>query len=89
VLIQQTGLTGWMLPVCLYGAAFLDIALGIAVIFRYRIRLIGLIQIAIILAYSAIISFFLPEFWFHPFGPIIKNIPFLLVILMMMAVERK
>lgn len=88
-MLRQVGLSGWMLPVSLYGAALLDVVLGIAVLMRYRVYLTGLVQLAVILGYTVIISLFLPEFWFHPFGPIIKNIPFILAILMMMAVERK
>lgn len=88
-MLSQVGLRGWMLPVNLYGAALLDIALGIAVLLRYRVFLIGLVQLAVIIGYTVIISVFLPEFWLHPFGPIIKNLPFVMVILMSMAVERK
>jgi hypothetical protein len=30
--------------------------------------------------YSLMIAVKLPEFWLHPFGPLLKNIPFLLSI---------
>lgn len=88
-LLRQTGLSGWMLPVSLYGAAFLDILLGMAVLLRYRIYLTGLMQLAVIAGYTIIISIFLPGFWFHPFGPILKNVPFVLAILILMAIERR
>jgi hypothetical protein len=88
-MLAQVGLSGSMATASLYGAAYLDIALGIAVLLRYHTYLTGLIQLAVIFGYTVIISFFLPEFWLHPFGPIIKNIPFVMVILINMAVERK
>jgi uncharacterized protein YbjT (DUF2867 family) len=88
-MLAQVGLSGSMATLSLYGAAYLDIALGIAVLLRYHTYLTGLIQLAVIFGYTVIISFFLPEFWLHPFGPIIKNIPFVMVILINMAVERK
>jgi hypothetical protein len=36
-----------------------------------------LVQAALVLAYMAIISWKLPEFWLHPYGPVLKNLPFL------------
>ena len=33
-------------------------------------------QAILVLIYTVIISIWLPEFWLHPFGPILKNIPF-------------
>ena len=78
-----------MLPASLYPAAALDVALGIAVLLRFRPRLIGLVQLLVIASYTLIISVFLPEFWLHPFGPVAKNIPFMAAILVTMAVERK
>ncbi len=88
-MLRQVGISGWMLPVNLYGAALLDVALGIAVLLRYRIYLTGMIQLAVITGYTLIISAFLPEYWFHPFGPLVKNIPFVILILIMLATERK
>ncbi|HWK54294.1 MAG TPA: NAD(P)H-binding protein [Hyphomicrobiales bacterium] len=88
-LLRQVGLYGWMLPASLYPAAALDVALGIAVLLRFRPRLIGLVQLLVIASYTLIISVFLPEFWLHPFGPVAKNIPFMAAILVTMAVERK
>jgi DoxX-like family len=34
-------------------------------------------QALLVLIYTVVISIYLPEFWLHPFGPILKNIPFL------------
>jgi hypothetical protein len=31
----------------------------------------------VILGYTLIISLKLPEYWIHPYGPILKNIPML------------
>jgi len=37
--------------------------------------------------YSIIIAMVLPEFWLHPFGPLVKNLPLAVATLMMMALE--
>lgn len=88
-MLEQLGLRGWFATVSLYGAALLDILLGVAVLCRFQVVLTGLLQLGVILVYTALITLYLPEFWFHPFGPIIKNIPFMVGILILMAVERK
>ena len=63
----------------LYAAGLFDLAMGIAVIFIHR-TWIGWIQSALIIFYSIVIAFKLPEFWVHPFAPLLKNIPLLAAI---------
>jgi len=88
-LLSQTGITGFMAPVSLYGAAALDTLLGVATLFRVKLRAVVYTQIAIMLGYSVIISIALPEFWLHPFGPISKNLPLLIATLMMLVLEKR
>lgn len=88
-LLQQVGVGETVAPLFLYGAAALDFALGLALLLRYRLTTVALLQIAIILGYTAIISVALPEFWLHPYGPLSKNIPLLVATLMMLQLERK
>lgn len=80
--------TGIGLPIMLYGAAAVDMALGCALLLRYQIVIIGWLQIGLILIYTTIITVVLPELWFHPFGPVTKNIPLIIAILTMMVLER-
>ena len=75
-MLQRVGLTGTAALTALYGAAALDIVLGIATFSTNR-KGLWRAQIALIAAYSAIISAFLPELWLHPFGPVLKNLPML------------
>lgn len=37
------------------------------------------LQIALVLGYTIAMTFCLPEFWRHPFGPLLKNLPLLVV----------
>jgi hypothetical protein len=71
----------------LYGAAALDFAFGLATLFLPRRRLLWLLQIALILLYSVIITIKLPEFWLHPYGPILKNLPMLAALYMLYTLE--
>jgi hypothetical protein len=60
----------------LYLASALDILLGLLTLFHPG-PLLWKAQGLLVLAYTVIISLFLPEFWLHPFGPILKNLPVL------------
>ena len=88
-LLAEVGLHGPIALNALYAAAGLDIAIGIAVLLRYRMILTGLLQLAVMGTYTVLISRYLPEYWLHPYGPISKNIPFLVAVLILMAVSDK
>lgn len=79
-LLARTGLTGVPAQLALYGAALLDLALGIGLLFARRRRWLYKAQAVLILGYTAIISLWLPEFWLHPYGPVLKNLPLLAVL---------
>jgi len=68
-LLARVGITGALAPVALYGAAALDLGLGVATLAMSRRRALWLVQIAVIAGYTLIITAFLPEFWLHPFQP--------------------
>lgn len=89
-LLNSVGISGNLAPIMLYGAAMLDIALGVAVLFAWQLRWVVYIQIITITLYSLIISFTLPEFLLHPFGPISKNIPLIVAtwILLILGEEK-
>lgn len=86
-LLARTGLDGPPALAALYGAAALDVALGLAVFVRRLRRPAYRMQIAVILAYTAVITFFLPGYWAHPYGPILKNIPLLAAIVLLERLE--
>lgn len=85
--LAAAGLTGSAASITLYTASILDIVLGIGTLSKFRIRLLGAIQVVVMAAYSIIIAVVLPEFWLHPFGPLVKNIPLAVATLVMMALE--
>ncbi|MDP2264152.1 MAG: SDR family oxidoreductase [Hydrogenophaga sp.] len=72
----------------LYGAAAVDIALGVATLFWPR-RWLWVVQAALVLGYTAIITVFLPEQWLHPFGPVVKNLPFLAALALLYSFEER
>jgi nucleoside-diphosphate-sugar epimerase len=72
----------------LYGAAGLDLTLGLATLW-WPSRRLWWLQIGLILGYTLIISLTLPHFWLHPFGPILKNLPILALLFVLLAQETR
>ncbi len=87
-LLAPLGLHGRLADIVLYGAAGFDILMGLACLLFPR-RGLWLLQILVVLAYTLLITVYLPQFWLHPFGPILKNIPVLAILIVLYAGEQK
>lgn len=88
VLLARTGVPELMVPAVLWAAAGLDVLLGIATLV-WPSRVLWAAQAMLILAYTAIISVCLLEFWAHPYGPVLKNLPLLGVLWLLHAFEER
>jgi hypothetical protein len=88
-LLGRVGVPATLQPLFLYGAATFDLALGIATLFLPGRRALWSAQLALILAYTALITWRLPEFWLHPYGPILKNLPMLAMIFALYVLEKR
>jgi uncharacterized protein YbjT (DUF2867 family) len=88
-LLARTGVPAALAPTLLYSAAILDLLLGLATLLMSRRRALWIVQIVLILGYTLIISVKLPEFWLHPYGPLIKNVPMLVAIYLLYALEAR
>jgi len=78
-LLGQAGISDSWQPLMFYGSVALDVAFGIACLLNRYWRW----QIALVLYYSVIIAIQIPEFLWHPFGPLLKNLPILALLLML------
>jgi uncharacterized protein YbjT (DUF2867 family) len=90
-LLARVGLHGAMAGFALYGAAALDLVLGVATI-AVPARGRGPVwaaQLLLIAGYTVLITLFLPEYWLHPYGPISKNLPLLAAIALVWALEAR
>ena len=88
-LLAQVGIKGGSAAYVLYGAAALDFLMGLALVVRFHISTVAILQVIVTAAYSLIISVALPEFWLHPYGPISKNLPLIVATLIMLQLERR
>jgi uncharacterized protein YbjT (DUF2867 family) len=88
-LLARVGLHGALGTAALYGAAGLDLLLGVLTLWspaRWR-PWVWAAQLALIAGYTALITLFLPEHWLHPYGPISKNLPIMALIAWLWALE--
>ena len=86
-MLERLGLDGGFALFLLYAAAFLDVILGLALLLNKRTALVLKTQILLILTYSVLISFSMPELWLHPFAPLAKNLPLLVSSLLLLVNE--
>jgi uncharacterized protein YbjT (DUF2867 family) len=87
-LLARTGLHGAFGMAALYGAAALDVLLGVLALFASTRRASYLAQLGLVAFYTVVISAFLPEYWRHPYGPVLKNIPLLAAIALLYYLDR-
>lgn len=86
-LLARVGISASLAPLMLYGAAVLDLLVGLATLVMRRLGWLWLLQLAVILGYTVIITFKLPEFWLHPYGPLSKNLVMLAAIYLLYTLE--
>ena len=71
-LLRKTGITRHT-ELVLAASCVLDLVMGIASCF-FATSILWWSQCLLVAGYTIVIAVFLPEFLFHPFGPITKNV---------------
>lgn len=87
--LQSVGASAGWAPILLVGAIAFDFVMGVLSLWPRRPRWLWSAQILLVLAYTAIITWKIPEFWLDPFGPIAKNIPILTLLLLLRQLDRR
>lgn len=88
-LLQRSHMPTALAPLALYGASALDAALGLAMWMRRWRAVVYRLQLTLILFYTLVITVALPEFWAHPYGPVLKNVPLLALIYALLRLEAR
>lgn len=88
-LLRSIGVSPALAPLLLFGSAALDLLLGLLTLLPRRPRGLWSAQIALVLLYTLIITFELPQLWLEPFGPIVKNLPILALLLLLQQLEER
>lgn len=86
-LLAAIGINHFSQPILLYGASILDLGLGLALLCSYKLKKVCVLQISLIILYSLIITWKLPQLWIEPFAPLVKNIPIIAATLVFLALE--
>jgi uncharacterized protein YbjT (DUF2867 family) len=82
------GLSGAVASVIASAGCLLDIAIGALLLARRATGTIAALQLAVVVAYTAGLTFALPSLWADPFGPLLKNLPIMVAILILATIER-
>jgi uncharacterized protein YbjT (DUF2867 family) len=88
-LLERTGVPAQWGPLMLYGAALFDLLLGLGILLLARRRWLWMVQLLLIGFYTVVIAWKLPEFLWHPYGPLTKNLPMLAAIWLLYQLEEK
>jgi uncharacterized protein YbjT (DUF2867 family) len=82
------GLSGAAASAAASASCLLDIAIGVLLFARRGTGAIAALQLAVVAAYTAGLTFALPSLWADPFGPLLKNLPIIVAIMILAAIER-
>ncbi|WP_425252977.1 SDR family oxidoreductase [Janthinobacterium sp. NFX145] len=90
-LLERSGVPPAWAPPLLAGACLFDLLLGMATLALHPPwrRWLWPLQAALIVFYSVWIAVFLPEFLWHPYGPLTKNLPMLAALWLLYQLEEK
>ena len=78
-LVRPLGLPENLLVLVVYAGAAADLLMGVLTLCLPR-RWLWLAQAALITSYSLLATWLVPEYWLHPFGPLLKNFPILVLL---------
>lgn len=85
-LLARSHLHGGLATASFWLATLIDFVFGVMTIVRPG-RQLWIAQAGVITAYSMIIAFTMPELLWHPFGPLLKNLPVLAILLILFSEE--
>lgn len=78
---------GWAAGELAWATSVLDVAIGLALVVRWRPPAIAAIQVAVVAGYTVVLSIALPGLWADAFGPLLKNLPVVVAALALAAIE--
>lgn len=87
-IIKDLGFSQSLAHVALYLSCFIDIALGLLLIMKPKITIICLLQIIVVCVYTLMLTVLKPNLWLDPLGPLMKNIPIIILTMTLMAIDR-
>jgi hypothetical protein len=79
-ILANANIIGSLAELAIYAGGILDIILGLWLLTSFKTKLCCIMQVGVIVIYTVLLTFIDANFWLHPFGPITKNIPIIVLI---------
>lgn len=81
-ILGGAGIEGSTADILVVGGSLVDVAMGVWLLSSRATKLCCLVQVCLIVCYSIFLTFIEASFWFHPFGPLTKNVPIVALIIL-------
>lgn len=79
-LLAKADVEGLLAELFVYGGSLVDLLIGLWIVSGKALKSCCWFQMAMIIFYSVLLTMIDAAFWLHPFGPLTKNIPILVLI---------
>lgn len=79
-ILANAGITDTLANIAVVGGGALDIALGVWLLTSFKTKYCCFMQLSVIATYTILLTIIDASFWLHPFGPLTKNIPIVVLI---------
>jgi uncharacterized protein YbjT (DUF2867 family) len=86
-ILGALGLSGSAAKLAFWISCIIDVAVGVLLLTRRHPLLLTVVQLALVFAYTVGLSYAHPTLWSDPLGPLLKNLPVMVAILALGAVE--
>ncbi|EXJ11894.1 hypothetical protein D791_01267 [Nitrincola nitratireducens] len=74
------GIVGALADISILSGSVLDILIGIWLLLGKKLKRCFQLQMIVIVTYTLLLTAIDPSLWLHPFGPLTKNVPILVMI---------
>ena len=88
VMLGELGLTGMPAEVALFGAASVNLGLGLLLLINWRPALIAQAMLVLLFIFSVAALMLPHEYWLTPFAPVLKNLPIAVALLTLIGLEK-
>ncbi|BFM15468.1 hypothetical protein R50073_16510 [Maricurvus nonylphenolicus] len=85
--LARAEITGAFAEVCIVAGCVLDILIGLWLLTGRKLLWCYWLQFGVIAVYTLLLTVIAPDFWLHPFGPLTKNLPLVVLIYWLYSCE--
>jgi len=79
-ILETGGVAGDFADLCLISGSLTDMMIGIWILTGIKEKLCYQIQISVITLFTILLTVIDASYWFHPFGPVTKNLPIVVLV---------